>query len=154
MSETTAETSVGAIVLLAAAGFVAYAATVADLGFGGGGGTTLVAEFRRAEGIAPGGDVRIAGVKIGSISSMVLDPARYRARVTLNIQPGIDIPDDTAAKITQASLLGDSYIALTPGASEFMLQDGELITFTQDSVNLLDLVGRFIAGGGSSDGEE
>ncbi|MEM9781712.1 MAG: outer membrane lipid asymmetry maintenance protein MlaD [Pseudomonadota bacterium] len=153
MSETTAETTVGAIVLVAAAGFIVYAATVADLGFSRGGGTELVAEFRRAEGIAPGGDVRIAGVKVGSIANMALDPERYRARVTLTIQPGVDIPDDTAAKITQASLLGDSYIALTPGSSEFMLQDGEMIEFTQDSVNLLDLVGRFIAGGGGDSGE-
>ncbi|MEL6265477.1 MAG: outer membrane lipid asymmetry maintenance protein MlaD [Pseudomonadota bacterium] len=148
MADNTAETVVGAIVLAAAAGFVAYASVTADLGFGGGSGTELVAEFRRAEGIAPGGDVRIAGVKVGSISRMELDPTTYKANVTLTIREGVALPDDTSAKITQASLLGDSYIALAPGSSEFMLEDGDLITYTQDSVNLLDLVGRFIAGGG------
>ncbi|MEL6196768.1 MAG: outer membrane lipid asymmetry maintenance protein MlaD [Pseudomonadota bacterium] len=148
MAENTAETLVGAFVLAAAAGFMAYAANTADLGFGGGGGTQLIAEFRKAEGIAQGGDVRIAGVKVGSISRMELDPESYAARVFLNLNEGVTLPDDSSAKITQASLLGDSYIAIDPGASDLMLQEGDLIEFTQDSVNLLDLVGRFIAGGG------
>ncbi|MEO0819312.1 MAG: outer membrane lipid asymmetry maintenance protein MlaD [Pseudomonadota bacterium] len=147
MAESTAEALVGALVIAVAGGFVVYAATTADLGIGAGsGGTELVAEFRKAEGLAPGGDVRIAGVRVGSITSMALDPDSYRARITIALQPGVQVPDDSAAKITANSLLGDSYILIDPGASEFMLADGESIAYTQDSVNLIDMVGRFITG--------
>ncbi|MEO1276945.1 MAG: outer membrane lipid asymmetry maintenance protein MlaD [Pseudomonadota bacterium] len=148
MAENMGETLVGALVLAATAGFVGYAATTADLGLGTGGGTQIVAAFGKAEGLAQGGDVRIAGVKVGSISRMELDTDTFEARVTLTLNPGVLVPEDSAAKITQASLLGDSYIAIDPGASEYMLQSGEEMEYTQDSVNLLDLVGRFIAGGG------
>ncbi|MEM6489123.1 MAG: outer membrane lipid asymmetry maintenance protein MlaD [Pseudomonadota bacterium] len=148
MAERVADTLVGAAVIAAAAGFVLYAANTADLGLGGGSGTTLVAEFRKAEGLAAGGDVRIAGVKVGSISGMTLDPETFVARVTLQVDEGLELPDDTGARITSAGLLGDSYIALEPGASEFMLQDGDVLFRTQDSVNIIDMVSRFVAGGG------
>ncbi|MEL6766630.1 MAG: outer membrane lipid asymmetry maintenance protein MlaD [Pseudomonadota bacterium] len=151
MSGKMAESIVGAIVLAVAGGFVVYASNTADLGFGRAGGTTYVAEFRKADGLAPGGDVRIAGVKVGSISGMQLDPRTFRAKLQLNIDASVELPDDSAARITSASLLGDSYIAISPGASEFMLEEGDEITFTQDAVNLLDMVGSFIHGasGGS-----
>ncbi|MEM7496381.1 MAG: outer membrane lipid asymmetry maintenance protein MlaD [Pseudomonadota bacterium] len=146
MSGKTAETIVGAIVLAVAGGFVVYASNTADLGLGRAGGATYVAEFRKADGLAPGGDVRIAGVKVGSIVGMQLDPATFRAKVRLSIDDTVELPDDSAARITSASLLGDSYIAISPGASEFMLENGDEITYTQDAVNLLDMVGSFIHG--------
>ncbi|MEM7530346.1 MAG: outer membrane lipid asymmetry maintenance protein MlaD [Pseudomonadota bacterium] len=139
---------VGAIVLGAAGGFVVYAANTADLGLGQSGGKAYVAEFRKADGLATGGDVRIAGVKVGSITEMELDPKTFRARVRLSLNGAVELPDDSAARITSASLLGDSYIAISPGASEFMLENGDEITYTQDAVNLLDMVGSFIHGSG------
>lgn len=150
MSERTAETLVGAVVLAVAAGFVGYAATVTDLGLGTGGGKRLVAEFRSIGGVSTGADVRIAGVKVGSVSDLALDDETYAARMTLTIRRGVAIPEDTSAKITQAGLLGDTFVALDPGASDFMLEDGDRIQFTQDSVNLLDIVSRFIAGSGGT----
>ncbi|MEM6679306.1 MAG: outer membrane lipid asymmetry maintenance protein MlaD [Pseudomonadota bacterium] len=152
MSGRTGESLIGAVVLAAAAGFVVYAANTADLGLGGGsGGTTLLAEFRKADGLATGADVRIAGVKVGSITGMQLDPQSFRAQVQVTLNPGILLPEDSSARITSASLLGDSYISIAPGASDFMLEAGDEITYTQDAVNLLDMVGRFIHG--ASDGE-
>ncbi|MEM6356952.1 MAG: outer membrane lipid asymmetry maintenance protein MlaD [Pseudomonadota bacterium] len=152
MSGKLAESLIGATVLAVAGGFVVYAANTADLGFGRAGGTTYVAEFRKADGLAPGGDVRIAGVKVGSISGMQLDPQTFRAKLQLSIDTNVELPDDSAARITSASLLGDSYIAISPGASEFMLEEGDEITYTQDAVNLLDMVGSFIHGStGSSE---
>lgn len=147
MAHSMSETLIGAAVLATAGGFFFYAASVADVDVATG-GYDVTAEFRRAEGIAPGGDVRIAGVKVGTIRSMSLDQRSYRAVVTMTIRAGIDIPEDTAAKITSASLLGDSFIALAPGASDVMLGSGDSFEFTQDSVSLIDLATKAVAGSG------
>ncbi|MEM0921848.1 MAG: outer membrane lipid asymmetry maintenance protein MlaD [Pseudomonadota bacterium] len=147
MASNTVEALIGGAVLAAAAGFIVYAANTADLG-GTSSGYELVAKFRKAEGLAPGGDVRIGGVKVGSVTEMELDPDSYKAIVTLAIRDGVAIPEDSDVKITSSSLLGDNFLAIGPGGSEFMLEDGDEIEFTQDSINLLDLVGRFIAGSG------
>ncbi len=153
MAGSAAETLIGAVVLAAAGGFLVYAANSADIG-GTGAGYDLVAEFRRAEGLSTGGDVRIAGVKVGRVRAMELDPTTYRAVVTLTIEEGLEIPEDTAAKIAATSLLGDNFIALVPGASDVMLAAGEEIAFTQDSVNILDLAARAVAGGTADDGDD
>lgn len=146
MASNTVEALIGGVVLAAAGGFLVYAANTANISAAG--GYELTAEFRKAEGISQGGDVRIGGVKVGSITAMDLDPQTYKAVVRLSINNGIQIPDDSDVKITSSSLLGDSYLAIQPGGSEFMLEPGDAIEFTQDSVNLLDMVGRFIHGSG------
>jgi len=149
MASNAAETLIGAVVLTAAAGFLVYAANTADVGPGGP-GYELVAKFRKAEGIDVGGDVRIAGVKVGSISSLELDRKTYFATVTFIIDDDVTVPDDSLAKITSASLLGDSYIAIDPGGSDLMLEPGEELAYTQSSISLGDLIGKFIGGAGSN----
>ena len=148
MANSAAETMIGAIVLAVAGGFLFYAANTADVG-GGGSGYELVAKFRKAEGIDVGGDVRIAGVKVGSISGMELDTNTYFATVTFIIDNDVKVPEDSLAKITSASLLGDSYIAIDPGAADLMLEPGEELTFTQSSISLGDLIGKFVRGADS-----
>jgi len=151
MAGSTAETLIGAVVLAAAGGFLVYAANTADVSMGGG-SYELVAKFRKAEGVAEGSDVRIAGVKVGTVTGMRLDPASYKAVLTLAMRAGVEVPEDSAAKITAASLLGDNFVALDPGASSYMLAGGDEITYTQSSVNLLDLAGQAIGGGRDSVG--
>ena len=148
MASHAAETLIGAAVLIAAGGFLVYAANTADIS-GRGNGYELVAKFRKAEGIDVGGDVRIAGVKVGSVSSMKLDTTTYFAAVTFTVDDAVKIPDDSLAKITAASLLGDSYIAIDPGASDLMLEPGGEVTFTQGSLSLTDLIVKF--GGGTGE---
>ena len=145
MASNAAETLIGAAVLAAAGGFLVYAANTADLR-GGGSGYEVVAKFRKAEGVGIGGDVRIAGVKVGSISAMSLDPATYQAQVTMVVEPSIKVPEDSSAKITSSSLLGDSYIAIDPGASDEMLEAGGEIQNTQSSVSFGDMIAKFIHG--------
>lgn len=145
MASNAAETLIGAAVLAAAGGFIVYAANTADLRAGGG-GYEVVAKFRKAEGIAVGGDVRIAGVKVGSVTAMSLDPKTYYANVTLSVATEIQVPEDSLAKITSSSLLGESYIAIDPGSADAMLEPGGEITFTQSSVSVGDLIGKFIHG--------
>lgn len=148
MAGSAAETMIGAAVLAAAGGFLVYAANTADVSVSSGGGYELVAKFRKAEGVQAGGDIRIAGVKVGTVSSMTLDPKSYEAVVTMNFREGIEIPEDSSAKITSASLLGDNFIAIEPGASDYMLEAGDAFEFTQSSVNLLDMAGKMIHGSG------
>ncbi len=149
MASNAAETLIGAVVLTVAAGFLVYAANTADVGVGGS-GYELVAKFRKAEGIDVGGDVRIAGVKVGSISSMELDRKTYFATVTFTMDDDVQVPDDSLAKITSASLLGDSYIAIDPGGSDLMLEPGEELGYTQSSISIGDLIAKFIHGADSN----
>jgi phospholipid/cholesterol/gamma-HCH transport system substrate-binding protein len=149
MASNAAETLIGAVVLTAAAGFLVYAANTADISVGGS-GYELVAKFRKAEGIDVGGDVRIAGVKVGSILGMELDRKTYFATVTFTIDNDVTVPEDSLAKITSASLLGDSYIAIDPGGSDLMLEPGEELTFTQSSISIGDLIAKFIHGSGAN----
>jgi len=149
MASNAAETLIGAVVLTVAAGFLVYAANTADVNVSGQ-GYELVAKFRKAEGVDVGGDVRIAGIKVGSISAMSLDPKTYFATVTFIIDDAVTVPDDSLAKITSSSLLGDSYIAIDPGGSDLMLEPGEELGFTQSSISVGDLIGKFIGGAGGN----
>ena len=146
MASNVAETLIGAAVLAAAAGFLAYAAQTTQVARGASGGYELVASFRKAEGLAIGSDVRVAGVKVGAIRSLELDVETYRAVAHLSIDGEVQLPEDTDASIQTEGLMGGTYVALTPGSAEFMLADGDEIQYTQGSVNLMDLVGRAISG--------
>ena len=149
MASTAAETAIGAAVLIAAGGFFVYAAQSTGLGAGMGGGSyELVAAFRKAEGLAVGGDVRVAGVKVGTVASLELDPKTYRAVARLSIDQSVKLPEDSDAAIAVEGLLGGSYVAVTPGGSDMMLAAGEEIRYTQGSVNLLDLVGKAMTSAG------
>lgn len=153
MASSATETVIGAVVLAVAGGFLVYAANTADVAAGG--GYPVLAKFRKAEGLNVGGDVRIAGVKVGTVSGMELDPTTYNAVLTLSVRSGIELPDDSSAKIASASLLGDSYVAIEPGGSEYMIEPGGEITYTQGSFSIGDAIGRFIHGGsGGGDGGE
>ncbi|EFH11225.1 outer membrane lipid asymmetry maintenance protein MlaD [Teichococcus cervicalis] len=141
-----AEIITGAVVLLVAAVFVVYALGQSgrSIGAGGAGSLTLTAKFDRIDGLTPGADVRIGGVKVGSVVDQRIDPRTYLAILRLRVEPGIAIPNDSSAEITSESLLGGKYVALVPGGSDTMLRDGQEITITQSAVSLESLLGRFI----------
>jgi len=90
---------------------------------------------------------RLGGVRIGSVDDLSLDPASFRAVATLRLDPGVEAPTDSSAKILSDGLLGDSYVALAVGGAIETFQDGDRIEFTQDAVNVIDLVSRLISSG-------
>ena len=141
-SRGIAEVATGAAVLLVAAGFLGFA--VAHSGRTASTGYDLTAKFDHIDGLNVGADVRIAGVKVGTVDAQRIDPATYLAVVTLKIGTGIEIPKDTSAEITSESLLGGKYLSLTPGADSVMLKPGQAITITQSAVSLEQLLGKFI----------
>jgi phospholipid/cholesterol/gamma-HCH transport system substrate-binding protein len=138
----TAEVLTGAVVLLIAAGFLGFA--VAHSGRTASAGYQLHAQFDHVDGLNPGADVRIAGVKVGSVVSMEIDPKTFLADVTLTVRDNIHLPKDTGAEITSESLLGGKFLNLSPGGSGTDLAPGGLITITQSSISLEQLLGKFI----------
>jgi phospholipid/cholesterol/gamma-HCH transport system substrate-binding protein len=147
MSESKTEVAVGAGVLLIAAGFLFYAGQVT--GFtSSSSGYPVTASFRSLEGVSVGTDVRLAGVKIGSVTSVTLNPETFRADTVLTVQEGIVLPDDTAVVIASEGLLGGNFVELMPGGSPFNLNPGDEIIDTQGAVSLISLLLKFVSGEG------
>jgi phospholipid/cholesterol/gamma-HCH transport system substrate-binding protein len=142
MSESAAETVIGAIVVAAAAGFLLYAGQTAGMRMDAG-SYPLSANFTSIEGVAVGSDVRLAGIKVGTVTDLALDGDTYQARVTFALDQAIQIPEDSDIKVAQEGLLGGVFLEITPGASEFMLGAGDEVLNTQSAVSLLNLLMRF-----------
>ena len=153
MSENATEVIVGSAVLAVAVGFLFYAGQATGLS-GGGSEYELSASFRSADGINVGTDVRMAGVKIGRVTSISLDPATYRASTVFSVLQGVEVPDDSAVAISSEGLLGGNYVELLPGGSPFYLEPGTEIEFTQGSVSLVSLLMKFVAGDGDEESSE
>ncbi len=147
MSRNVIETILGALVLVVAVGFGAWAYGRSNVGDPG--GYELVAKFDRADGLDVGGDVRVSGIRVGRVISQDLDPQTYRANVRFSVREGVQLSEDSSAAIVSAGLLGGRYLSLVPGGAEEMLKPGGEIKLTQSAVNLEDLIGRFIYGQGS-----
>jgi phospholipid/cholesterol/gamma-HCH transport system substrate-binding protein len=145
MSENTTEVIVGGLVLAVAAGFLVYAGQVTGLS-GGQSEYRLNASFRAADGVEVGTDVRMAGVKVGRVVSIGLDPETYRAETTFTVREGIAVPEDSAVAVSSEGLLGGNFIEVLPGGSPFYFEPGDEIEFTQASVSLIGLLTKFVAG--------
>jgi phospholipid/cholesterol/gamma-HCH transport system substrate-binding protein len=136
------ETVMGAVVLVIAAVFLFFAYSTSQLHAVS--GYQVSADFERVDGIKEGGDVRISGIKVGSIVSEALDPKTFLATIRMTIDPSIKLPDDTVAEIVSSGLLGDKYLSLVPGGSEKDIPPGGKIRYTQSSVSLEHLIGQMM----------
>lgn len=139
------ETLLGLVVFLVTIGFLAFAYHNVSLEKDYN-GLKIFAVFSKVDGIATGSDVRISGVKIGKVSVLKIDPESFNAIVELSVDKRFKIPNDSSAEIVSGSLLGDKYISISPGASEDYLKNGEKIAYTQPSVNIENLIARFMFG--------
>lgn len=147
MSHSTTEVAVGGAVLALAIGFAVYAGQIAGVG-GGGAGYPLSASFRSAEGVSLGSDVRLAGVKVGTVTGIDLDPQTFRAVTRFTVQDGIELPDDSSIVISSEGLLGGNFVEILPGGSPFNYEAGDEVLDTQGAVSLISLLLKFVAGGG------
>jgi phospholipid/cholesterol/gamma-HCH transport system substrate-binding protein len=146
MRESPLEILTGAAVVLVAGGFLFYAAQATGYG-GPSEGVRLTASFRSIEGVSLGTDVRLAGVKIGTVTDLSLDPETYRATTELSVDAGVPVPDDSTAVVASEGLLGGTFIEIVPGGSLEVLADGGQIVDTQGAVSLLDLLLKYVSGG-------
>lgn len=147
MSHNTTEVLVGGVVLAAAIGFAIYAGQATGLSQSGA-DYQLNASFRSLEGVGVGTDVRLAGVKIGTVTDVELNPQTYRADTHFSVLQGIDIPDDSAIVVSSEGLLGGNFVEIMPGGSPFSFEPGDEIEDTQGAVSLITLLLKFVSGSG------
>lgn len=136
------ETVMGAVVLIVAALFLVFAYQTSQLRQVA--GYRVSADFEHIDGIRQGSDVRISGIKIGSVVSETLDPKTFLATLAISIAPSVQLPDDTVAEIVSSGLLGDKYLSLVPGGSDNTIPAGGKIKYTQSSVSIEHLIGQMI----------
>lgn len=144
MNRNAVETVMGAVVVVVAAVFLFFAYTTTQVNATG--GTDYTARFDRVEGLHDGGDVKISGIKVGTIVSQALDPKTFLATVTISIDPKIKLPVDSVAVITSSGLLGDKYLSIEPGNEDQIIPPGGRITHTQSAMSLESLIGQVIYG--------
>jgi phospholipid/cholesterol/gamma-HCH transport system substrate-binding protein len=153
MKGNVIETVMGAVVLIVAALFLFFAYSSSQLRSVP--GYQLTANFEHIDGIRDGSDVRISGIKVGSVLQTTLDPRTFLATVRMSVEPSVKLPDDTVAEIVSSGLLGDKYLSLVPGGSDKDLPPDGRIKFTQSSVSLEHLIGQmmFSPPGGKKPGD-
>ncbi len=147
MTDHTTEVLVGGAVLAAAIGFFVYAGQITGATAGASGADLYSASFRSVEGVSVGTDVRLGGVKVGTVTSIELDPKTFRATTDFTVDSEIRLPEDTAVVIGSEGLLGGNFVELVPGGSPFDLEPGAEIEDTQSSVSLVNLLLKFVTGG-------
>ncbi len=155
MNKRSMEVAVGLFVLLGLLGLVFLALKAANLGSATGGDVYAVtAKFDNIGGLKVRAPVRMAGVTVGRVTSITLDPRDFKGLVKMDIERAYVFPKDTSAKILTAGLLGDQYVGLEPGAEEANLAAGAAITQTQSAVVLENLIGQFLFNKAADAGSE
>lgn len=152
MTRNVLETLLGAVVLIVAIGFLAFAYRSSQINSSD--GYELLASFDRVDGLEPGADVRISGIKVGTVVAQELDPATFRAEVRFTLRDDVQLPLDSSAAVVSNGLLGGKYLAVVPGGDVEILEPGDQLTLTQSAINLEDLIGHMIfSQGGGADGQ-
>jgi phospholipid/cholesterol/gamma-HCH transport system substrate-binding protein len=147
--QNVTESLIGLLVLIVAVWFVQFTYARTERG-GGRGGYQLSARFPNSTGVTVGTDVRISGIKVGTVTAQKLDPASFQAVMQLSVADSIKLPTDSSAAITSEGLLGGNYISLIPGGDTTTLKPGAEIVDTQGAQDLMGLVGSFINKTGSA----
>ena len=147
MPESPSEIIAGGATLAVAIGFLMYAAQGSSMAAAPG-GYELSVSFRSVEGISLGSDVRMAGVKVGTVTGLDLNPETYRADLTISVQNNVELPEDSSVAISSEGLLGGNFVELVPGGSPFALAPGDEIQDTQGALSLLALLAKFVSASG------
>ncbi len=147
MGRNLVETLIGAVVLAVAVAFLAFAYTRGGLKTVE--GYPLVGKFDRIDGLTEGSDVLMSGIKVGTVTAQQLDPKTYLAVVRFTVGENIQVPEDSAVKVSSSGLLGDKYLALEPGGADAKLKPGGEIQFTQGAIDIMDLIGKAIYSAGA-----
>ena len=142
MSRNVIETVLGGVVLIVAGLFLVFAYTTTDIrpvtGY------TVTARFNAIDGLTVGSDVRVGGVKVGSVVGQRVDMEEFRAVVRMTIRPDVRLPDDSVVSVSSEGLLGGKYIRIDPGGSATMLADQGEFANTRDIVSLEEMLGKVI----------
>lgn len=142
MNKKPVETIMGLVVLLIAVFFLLFAYRVSDLQVVK--GYELNAKFMKVGGLTVGSDVRINGIKVGTVLSQKLDPEDYMVDITMSITPDVKLPVDSEVAIVGDGLVGDKFVKIEPGKSADLLPAGATFANTKDFKSLEDMVGEII----------
>ena len=133
--------------LFVVAGFLCFAwlaIRLGDIGIFDPPAYKVTAEFGSISGLKPGATVDIAGVQVGKVTRIELDPEKYEARVEMSIPKGVALQEDSIASIRTAGIIGDRYIDISPGGSETLIGPGGRIVETESAINIEQLVSKYI----------
>ena len=145
LRENATEAVIGLVVIVVAIWFALFAwRSAGEIGIGS--AIHVSAQFPNAGGVNVGTDVRVSGLKIGSVTAQTLDPQTFQVAVKMALDPSVKLPSDSTAIVTSEGLLGSTFVGFTPGGSETPLKTGDVITDTQGSMDLMALIGQFING--------
>ncbi len=142
MSRNLVETLMGAVVIAVAGFFLVFAYTATNVRAVR--GYEVFAKFERVDGVTTGTDVKVSGIKVGTLVEQRLDPESYLAVLRMSIDNRVQLPEDTVAQISSEGLLGTNFVALVPGGADKMIAPGGEIKYTQAPVNLVQMLGKFI----------
>lgn len=142
MNKRPVETIMGVVVIVIAALFLFFAYRVSDLQVVK--GYTVSAHFLKVGGLTIGSDVRINGIKVGTVISQKLNPEDYVAEIKMSLSPDLKLPKDSVAVIASSGLMGNKFIKIEPGQDTEILADGDEISRTKDFKTLEDMVGEII----------
>lgn len=142
MKRSLVETFLGAVVIVVAVGFIVFALQATEVGAVE--GYTLKAQFLKVGGLEVGSDVRISGVKVGTVTDRRLDTKTFEAVVVFTVSSSIHLPQDTQAVITSEGLLGNKYLRLIPGKDTATIAPNGMVTKTRDYRSLEDTVSEII----------
>jgi phospholipid/cholesterol/gamma-HCH transport system substrate-binding protein len=154
MRDTKLELGVGLFVLMGLAALVYLTVKLGAGEFVGGDTYEVEARFANTGGLSTGALVMLAGVNVGRVEEIALDPADYSAIVGMRIRSGVKVPADTMASIKTSGLIGDKYIALAPGADEEFLAPSARIIETESAVELESLISKMAFGSVKEGGGE
>ena len=153
MRRNLIETVLGGVVLVVAGLFLVFAYSNASIRTVS--GYELTAKFDRVDGLNQGSDVKVSGIKVGTITAQDIDPKTFLAVVRFTVDPRIKLPVDSAAEVVTEGLLGSKYLSLVPGGDSKMLEPGQKVRFTQSPINLESLLGQFMfSGKGGEEGSQ
>ena len=150
MAYERAEILAGAAVLAVAIGFTVYAGKGTGL-MQEADSYALKASFRSVEGVSVGTDVRLAGVKVGTVTALQLNPDTYFADAVITVRKDVALPSDSTALVSSEGLLGGSFVELQPGGMPDALAAGDEIEDTQGAVSVIALLMKFAAGDSEAD---
>lgn len=145
------ETSVGVFVLVALLCVGYLTIQLGELDFWGADSYPVKARFNSVSGLNVGNEVQIAGVSVGKVENIELEKDRFVAIVTMGIDQDVTLSDDSMAAVKTSGLIGDKYISISPGGSGMALEPGDMIIDTQSPIDVEELVGKYVFGGGEDD---
>jgi len=147
------ETSVGVFVLVALLCVGYLTVQLGDFDFWGAETYPIKARFNSVSGLRVGNEVQIAGVSVGRVEQIELETERFVAIVTMSIDRDVQLSDDSMAAVKTSGLIGDKYISISPGGAGMPLEPGDMIIDTQSPIDVEELVGKYVFGGGEKQGQ-